>query len=163
MALIYKDGTLSAVSILAKQNKKIVSKYSQLMLEDLYEYQLFTPEVNIYEDIQYEISRDDNGLFYCKLYLPNHIYYSYINKYLTTCTFIKVEKQGKLNIVHLLCNKVITFRDLAMFTYDSKIMFNSYETYNEIISKNKITYIIVKKQMQNIINKLIINKNKNII
>jgi hypothetical protein len=154
MALIYKDGTLSAVSILAKQNKKIVSKYSQLMLEDLYEYQLFTPEVNIYEDIQYEISRDDNGLFYCKLYLPNHIYYSYINKYLTTCTFIKVEKQGKLNIVHLLCNKVITFRDLAMFTYDSKIMFNSQNIYDGIIAKTILTYINFKKKIEHIIHKI---------
>jgi hypothetical protein len=145
---------LSAVSILAKQNKKIVSKYSQLMLEDLYEYQLFTPEVNIYEDIQYEISRDDNGLFYCKLYLPNHIYYSYINKYLTTCTFIKVEKQGKLNIVHLLCNKVITFRDLAMFTYDSKIMFNSQNIYDGIIAKTILTYINFKKKIEHIIHKI---------
>lgn len=155
MALIYKDGTLSAVSILAKQkNNKIISKYANIMLEDLYEYQLFTPEVNVYEEIQYELSRDDNGMFYCKLYLPKNLYYSYINKYLNTGTFKKLEKQSQQNIVHLLFDKVITFKDLGMFIYDSDLMFNSPEIYDKIMTKTTLKYITVKNQIENIINKI---------
>lgn len=155
MALIYKDGTMSAVSILANQNtNKIESIYAKIMLEDLYEYQLFTPEKNIYEGIQYELSRDDNGILYCKLYLPKNIFYSNINKIYNTFTFKKVEKQSQINIVHLLFDKVVTFKDLGMFIYDSELMFNSPEIYDKIIAKSTITYINVKKQIKNIINKI---------
>ncbi len=154
MSLIYKDGTMSAVSFLAKQKKqKIMSKYASIILEDLYEHQLFTSELFNYEEIQYELSRDDNGLFYCKLYLPKNIYYSNIPKLFNTYTFIKVDKQPKYNIVHLLYDKVITFKDLSMFIYDSELMFNSPELYDKIIVKPTITFVQVKQQIENIIKK----------
>ena len=78
MVSIFRDGTLTSVSSLAAKKKinQTIRSYANIMLEDLYEHQLYTDEEHIINKINFILSRDDDGMYITKFYIPKHIRYS---------------------------------------------------------------------------------------